>query len=202
MPGKGIWFRIVTVARAILHDLFREENDTGPGGAPQQGDLEAIQARLDGLMPELAALTGRQKQLEAEQRRAAEEIEALDAEIDAAARQGDDDRARALLQKRLAKAVRAEDLEQRCVEQAQAVAETRASVKALRARLAEARQQAADLSAREQNASALENLARTRRALDRDLTHLQEDFARRGDQAAKTEDWVAALKDLERKPKE
>lgn len=202
MPSNGVWFRIVTLARAVLHDLFGEGDDSGPGEAPRGSGLDEIQARLDGLMPELAGLAGRQKQLEAEQRRAAEELAALDAEIDAAAQQNDDDRARALLQKRLARVARMEELEQRCVELAQAVNDTRASVDALRARLAEARRQAADLSAREQSASALENLARTRRALDRDLGHLQEDFARRGAQAAKTEDWVAAIKEVEKKGKE
>jgi phage shock protein A len=192
-----LWLHVQAAIRAILSDLFGEDGSPGQVSSGLSG-LEEIQAGLDSLLPELTGLTGRQKQLEAEWRRALEDLNALDARIDTALRQGEDEQAHVLLNRRADQVSRVQELEGCHAELRQSVASSRSAYTTLSERLAEMRRQAASLAIREQNAASLEDLTRRQGTLGRDLEKLCDRLARRNEQAAKAEDRAAALQELRR----
>ncbi len=202
-----LWTKVTLAARVVLFDLFGDESFTGaglssPGGQGAGLELEQAQARLDALAGELSGLAAQHKQIEAGQRRAVEDLANLDARIDKAVMQGQEEQARNLLHERKRADQQMEERARRLAESAQALAEARAGLDGLRRKLAEARRQQAELLAREQSAAVLASLASSRRELARDLNHLQEDLAARAEQAARREDWSAAVNEIERQGKE
>jgi phage shock protein A len=201
---KRFWLKVSLLARATFQDLFVEDGTPGPGAGGYAAEsshagLDLFQQRLDELQPGLALLAARSRRMEAEQRQAQAALESLDLAVDDALRAGQDAQARALLVRRKEIETQAGELIRRREELDSLAREMKAAVDALRVRLKEARGQAEELAAREQSAAALEQTAQLRRELDRDLLRLRDDFARRDAQAARIEDRVAALQDLERR---
>ncbi len=206
--------------RVILHDLFGEEgafNENAPAqnplardapeaGAPGMASLETVgalleetQARLDALRVEMGAALAGQRLCEAERQEAQTQASALDASVDDALRQKDDELAR----RTLVQARQAQEslrlIRERCQASAEVTARLHEAVTAWQAQLDQARQDYADLQQRQRSAAALEDLQSFQRRFRKELASLQEDLDRRKDAIARREDVLAAREGLKKR---
>lgn len=187
--------RLSTAIRAAAHDLFSEE-------APAPEDraaalLKNAQKRADRLNEQLAQAVAREKRAEQAWRDGLARATALEAEVDAAVRAGQDDTARVKLAQLNPAQVKAQQLSDSWRAYAATSEKLRIEIQDLQAQLGEARRRLEHVGERESNAGGLEDLQRTRREQRKETAQVRDELETREEQTARREDDAAAHEELD-----
>ncbi len=197
----NLFQRLRLALRLFIHDLFGE--DSAPATASVQERIDALLAeaghRLEMLRAELAETAAREKRAEIEWRAAAAQAEALDAEVDAALRAGQEELARAKSIQLAPLKDRVNLLAEHHEHNRQATAQLQEAAAALQTRLEGAQRKHTELADRERIAETLEQLARLDRELQRNKALLSDGLGEREEQVARREDRLAALEEWRQK---
>jgi phage shock protein A len=194
------WFdRILTALRSAARDLISEEDEI-------EGDrvdtlIDAAQTRLTVLRDELAQAVAREKRAEIEWRAAWDQANALDGNVDAALRAGQDDLARVHIEQASRAQVKADELSEHYQACVRVTTRLREEVTMLQTQLDDVIRRQSQLSDREHSADSLEQLNRLKREQRRAASDLKRDLEDRAREVSKREDYLAAREEIERTKK-
>jgi phage shock protein A len=195
--------RLRTLAKTVINDVLGEDTEPQEQPAPDEPPVlrqmavvvEKAQADLDALRLELAKASDREKRIAHAHQAAFDQAQSLDEAVDAALRDGDDERAAGHLKQAKLARTRAEELDdllqacQRLTGQIQAAVETR------QGRLSELRGRYQVLADRADTTEGLESLTRIQQELARQTESLRAEFSSREEQIIHREDRLAARQD-------
>ena len=187
--------RLSHALRAAANDLFAEEPPASEDRAAQL--LKTAQQRVNQLNEQLAQAVAREKRAEQEWSLARARVDALEAEVDAAVRNHQDDLART----KLAEVNQAQNKLQQLSTQWKAYATSseklRIEIGDLQTQLAEAQRRLQNVGEREANAGGMEALQQVRREQRPDTARVQDELKAREEQTAQREEHIAAREELD-----
>jgi phage shock protein A len=187
--------RISTAIRAAAHDLFAEEEPTPEDRAASL--LKTAQQRTSRLDDQLAQAVAREKRAEQAWRDGLARVNALEVEVDAAVRAGQDEVARAKLAQLNQAQIKAQQFSDSWHTYAAASEKLRIEIQDLHAQLDEARRRLQQVGEREGSAGGQEDLQHVQREQRKDAAQVGDELKAREEQVARREDDVAAREELD-----
>jgi phage shock protein A len=187
--------RLSLAIRSTVNDLFAEEPPAPEDRAARL--LKTAEQRTAKLNEQLALAVAREKRAEQDWRDARARADALEAEVNAAVRNGQDELARAKLTQLNQAQTKLLQLNDSWKSYAASSEKLRIEIQDLQAQLAEAHRRLQQVDKREANASGMENLQQARREQRKETAQAQDELKAREEQTARHEDNVAAREDLD-----
>ena len=187
--------RLSLAIRSTVNDLFAEEAPAPEDRAARL--LKTAEQRTAKLNEQLALAVAREKRAEQDWRDARTRADALEAEVNAAVRNGQDELARAKLTQLNQAQTKLLQLNDSWKSYAASSEKLRIEIQGLQAELADAHRRLQQVNEHEGNASGMENLQRARREQRKETAQVQDELKTREEQTARHEDNVAAREDLD-----
>ena len=186
---------IRAATRAAANDLFGEETPAPEDRTAQL--LKTAQQRVNKLNEQLAQAVAREKRAEQDWREARARVDALEADVDAAVRNHQDDVARAKLTQVNQAQNKLRQLSDSWKAYAASSEKLRIEIQDLHTQLADAQRRLQQVNEREGNAGGMENLQQTRREQRKETAQVQDEMKAREEQTARREDNIAAREELD-----
>ncbi len=187
--------RLSHAIRAAANDLFSEEAPAPEDRAAQL--LKTAQQRVNKLNEQLAQAVAREKRAEQDWRAARARVDALEAEVDAAVRDHQDEVARTKLTQVNQAQNKLQQLSDGWKAYAASSEKLRIEIQDLHTQLADAQHRLQHLNEREGNAGGMETLQQTRREQRSETAQVQDELKAREEQTAQREDNIAAREELD-----
>ncbi len=188
--------RLSLALRSTVNDLFAEEPPAPEDRAARL--LKTAEQRVAKLNEQLAQAVAREKRAEQDWRDARARADALEAEVNAAVRDRQDEVARAKLAQLNQAQTKLLQLNDSWKSYAATSEKLRIEMQDLQAQLGEARRRLQQVGDREGNAGGMEDLQQTRREQRKESEQVREELKAREEQTARREDNVAAREELDR----